>query len=240
MAIVGWIINIMAYTSPQDAISNISKWIKARGFTPPVWLQEKNTDTIVHYASFFVVSISLFVFIWPVIQCINEWRKNRLSPIPSPFLGKPKEYIRNSSGYCPAPVDGVYELRKENSIHTNEDFSPPLTFRVFAKTSAENIRVKYADTEIVFNWENNTTHLRVDGGPCNGQHQEGTGELPPNQWVRIDMIFKSNSMEVFAEGTRRCERRADFSRQCGPIKISQRGLSVISVRSILVEKISTV
>jgi hypothetical protein len=236
MAVVGWIINFIAYISPTDLVSNTSKWVKSEGFNPPQWLQEKNTDRIVHYISFVVIAVALIVFLWPMVQLIIERWKNRLPPIPSQFIGKAKEYIKKTSGYYPAPVSGVYELRKENSIHTNEDFSPPITFRVIAKTSAENIRVKYAETEVVFNWETNTTHLRVDGGPAGGQHQEGTGEIPPNQWVRIDMVFKPNSMEVFAEGTRRCARNADFSKQLGPIKISQRGLSVISVQSILVER----
>jgi hypothetical protein len=236
MAIVGWAINFIAYISPQDAVSNTSKWITSIGLNPPHWLQEKNTDHIVHYVSFFVVAIALAVFVWPIIQMAAEYWKNRLPKISSPFCERPKEYIKNATGYGPSPVNGVYELRKENYIQTNADFIPPVAFRVEAKTTAENLRIKYAETTLILNHEENTTILRIDGGPAAGMHEHGTGEIPPDKWVRVDMVFNPDSLAVYVEGKRRCIRKRDFSKQDGSLSVSQRGLSVVSVRSMLVGK----
>mgnify|MGYP001575281942 FL=1 len=48
----GLVVNVCVQVSPEDAVSNVSRWIKAVGFfRPPHWLVSENADKIVHWAA---------------------------------------------------------------------------------------------------------------------------------------------------------------------------------------------
>jgi hypothetical protein len=79
-----------------------------------------------------------------------------------------------------------------------------------AKTNAD-LRIGYAAEQIVFNWENNKSELRVDGEPGSGA-RPGAGQIPTKKDVIIRWLVTPKNQTVFVDGTERFAHEGDYSK----------------------------
>jgi hypothetical protein len=159
---------------------------------------------------------------------------NDVPPMPSPFRGKTSELIHSMTGKSSAFANSVYVLNQGDRISTTSSYSTPVAFRLVAQTNSTNVRIAYAANEIIFNWEMDPTQLRIDGGPANGRHKPGAGGIPINQWVTIDLVVKTDSMDIAVDGDPRYHTQADFSKINEPLAIFPNARSIVQVKSLLV------
>jgi hypothetical protein len=106
--------------------------------------------------------------------------------------------------------DGVI-LKTRDRITTPEKFKPPVAFRIVTQTAGVDFRMSYAADQIIFSWANIPSELRIDGGPANGRHKPGGGDVPKNKWVTIDLVVLPTTMTVSVDGEERQKVYADFS-----------------------------
>jgi hypothetical protein len=92
----------------------------------------------------------------------------------------------------------------EGWLHTLEEFSPPFTIHIVAKTDLTNIRPSYGQGLIIFNWEMNPGELRFHD-PANGQLTPvaGQGQVTPNEWQDIEWTVETNSTRILVNSRER-------------------------------------
>lgn len=128
-------------------------------------------------------------------------------------------------------------LRKTEGISTRELFKPPVEITIVAKTDSTNLRIGYAADQVIFNWENNPTELRVDGGPAKGKHKPGAGGIPKNTFVTIRWLVQPTQQQIFVDGQLRYEHAGNYSRINNPVTVCS-NKSRVAVKSILVRKLT--
>ena len=134
------------------------------------------------------------------------------------------------------------ELKDNVRATTKENFTPPVEFVIVARTdttSGNDIRIKYAADQIIFNWAGNPNELRIDGGPANGRHMGGFGRIPVNRWVQIKLQVLTDSLNIYIDGKQRYHTDADFSKIDEPLSISPATGCNVKIGSILAQKPQT-
>ena len=63
---------------------------------------------------------------------------------------------------------GAIVLSTDEKIFTTKAYAPPVAFRIIAQTDSTDLRIGYAADQIIFNWEVDPKHFRIDGGPAAG------------------------------------------------------------------------
>lgn len=123
---------------------------------------------------------------------------------------------------------GVMMLPRWQRYMTSERFVPPVTFKAIVMNDNKDFRFGFAADEIIFNWEMRHDEFRVGGGPANGRHKPGAGQLPVGVWVGIEWVVKPDEMIVYVDGEERYRTQADFSRINMPLTVwSQNGVSAL-------------
>jgi hypothetical protein len=133
----------------------------------------------------------------------------------------------------PLEADGTVSLPNGRRMRTRQMHQPPVTFRIVAQTDSTNLRMRYAASQIIFNWEGNPSELRIDGGPANGRHKAGAGAIPANQWVAVELTVTKGEMIIRVDGEERYRTGADFSNTRQSMQIWSMG-STVKVRSVQV------
>lgn len=126
--------------------------------------------------------------------------------------------------YDPAGVDVVADanIRGEKvgdevvlppggTLESAKKFAPPIEITYVIRTEENNIRLGYAASEIIFNWEENPEQLRVGGGPAGGMHVDGAGSVRPRRFETITQIVLPDRMILKVGNRVRAEFPADFS-----------------------------
>ena len=109
-------------------------------------------------------------------------------------------------------------ITQEQHATTKASFRPPVEITVVARTSAQ-LRLAYAADQVIFNWEEAPTELRVDGGPANGQHKPGQGQIPIDTDVTIRWIVTQDSQQIYVDDDLRFEHHGDYTRLNAPISV---------------------
>lgn len=125
-------------------------------------------------------------------------------------------------------------LKGSESITTRASFKPPIEFTVVAKTDSTNIRIGYAATQVIFNWEVIPTELRVDGGPVGSVNKPGAGSIPTNKYVNLRFVVTPGKQSIFVDDQLRFEQEGDFSKVDNPISVRSMQ-SRVTVKSIRVK-----
>jgi hypothetical protein len=152
-----------------------------------------------------------------------------ITPPPPPV----RDLLGTLIGGTPLP-DGTIEITSRSRARTPQTFKPPVAFRLVARTDSTNIRIKYAATQIIFDWEVNPDQLRVDGGPANGRHKNGAGYIKPGDWATIDLLVLPDSLSITVNGQERYRTSADFSEIDQPFGLFTIGNAVLQIKSLLV------
>jgi hypothetical protein len=128
-------------------------------------------------------------------------------------------------------------LHGVEKLSTPGRFQPPVQIEIVAKTDSTNLRLSYAADEVIFNWENDREQLRVDGGPANGLHQAGKGNLPENEYVTIRWIVTPLHQAIYVNDELRFEHAGDYSHLDRPVSITPAVGSVVTVKSLKVKQL---
>jgi hypothetical protein len=129
-------------------------------------------------------------------------------------------------------TNGIYLLDTDDKIISDQEFVPPIAFRIVAQTDSTNIRLGYADDEIIFNWEDHPGELYIGGGPVGGSRKPDAGRIPVKTWVTIDLVVLPDSMTITVDGEQRFTAKADFSEVRQKLSIFERDHAKVQVKSI--------
>jgi clan AA aspartic protease (TIGR02281 family) len=147
------------------------------------------------------------------------------------------EWLRHMTGSTQnRDASGAVVLRAGDRLTTDGSFSPPVTFRIRAKTDSHNIRIAYAADQIILGWERGPKQVRIDGGPANGRHKPTGGNIPKDRWINIELTVLPDSLSLRVNGEERYRTEADFSKVDQPLSIFTVKGATVSVKSIAVEK----
>jgi hypothetical protein len=135
------------------------------------------------------------------------------------------------------PPDRPIVLTDEHKLVTPVRFHPPVEITIVAKTDSTNLRMSYAADQVIFNWERNPTELRVDGGPANGRHKPGAGQIPVNQFVTIKWVVTCSSQSIYVDGRLRYEAMGDYSKIEKPVSVRPALQSIVTVKSVKVRQL---
>jgi hypothetical protein len=102
-------------------------------------------------------------------------------------------------------------LKGSDRFDTNRKYRPPVEITLVAKTDSTNLRLAYAATQIIFNWEQDQSQLRVNGGPADGLHKAGAGLIPAGDYVNIKWIVTEQYQEIYVNGESRYRHEGDYS-----------------------------
>ena len=130
------------------------------------------------------------------------------------------------------------ELTSKDCLSTPGSFQPPVEITIIAKTDSHDLRMAYAADQVIFNWGDNPSELRVDGGPANGLHKAGAGAIPAGKYVAIRWVVTAGKQSIYVNNELRYEQQGDYS-------LINRNVSVfpvdskVTVKSIQVKRLPT-
>jgi hypothetical protein len=127
-------------------------------------------------------------------------------------------------------------LSGNDRLSTVGTFSPPIEITVVAQTDSTNLRLAYAADQIIFNWELDQEQLRVDGGPADGSHKAGVGNIPMNQDVTIRWIVTPQSQSLYVNDELRFEHLGDYSKLNRGVSVFPAAGSQVRVKSLKVKR----
>ena len=131
----------------------------------------------------------------------------------------------------------VTVLKGNARLTTPQAYQPPVEITAVAKTDSTNLRLAYAADQIIFNWELDKSQLRVDGGPADGLHKEGAGQIPANQFVTVRWVVTKTQQAVFVDGRLRFVHEGDYSEIHRPVSIFPANGSTVTVKSLTVKRL---
>lgn len=126
-------------------------------------------------------------------------------------------------------------LTGDTRFTTSQRYQPPVEITIVAKTDSTDLRMSYAADQIIFNWADDKTQLRVDGGPADGQHQTGEGYIPPGRYVTIRWKVTPTEQAVYVDGQLRFVHNGDYSQINNYVSVFPAVGSVVTVKSVTVK-----
>lgn len=125
--------------------------------------------------------------------------------------------------------DGIVASRNVHAV--------PLAIEYRVRTDVDNIRLGYGAHQIIFAWEVDPDTLRIELGPCGGQHVPKMGRIPPGEFVTIRQVVREDSMELLVDGAPRASWKGDFRGYAAPVCVFTVG-STLTVESIHIESLA--
>jgi hypothetical protein len=132
----------------------------------------------------------------------------------------------------------VTVLTGSERLNTPETFKPPVEINIVAKTDSTNLRLAYAADQVIFNWEDNQSELRVDGGPADGHHTPGAGHIPPGQYVKIKWQVTPTHQLIYVDGSLRFAHVGDYSHINRCVTIFTAAGATVTVKSLRVRHLT--
>jgi len=129
------------------------------------------------------------------------------------------------------------KLKKSETATTKATFKPPVEIIIEAKTDSTNLRMSYAADQVIFNWENSRSELRVDGGPASGKHKPGAGLIPTNKYVTIRWVVTPKKQTIYVDDQLRYEHEGDYSKIDRPVSVFPSHGAEVTVKSIRVKQL---
>ena len=127
-------------------------------------------------------------------------------------------------------------LENSDTLTSPETFRPPVEITIVAKTDSTNLRISYAADQVVFNWEAHIDQLQVNGGPADGQHRKGVGQIPKDKFVTIRWLVTPKHQAIYVDDQLRFEHCGDYADIRRPVSVFPSGGSVVTVKSITVKQ----
>jgi hypothetical protein len=165
--------------------------------------------------------VSLAMIVAPGIQAADDTEKDGPDHI--------NALVEKGRG-SPVKLEGT------QSITTRATFKPPVQITIVAKTDSTNLRIGYAASQVIFNWEVDPQQLRIDGGPANGQHKAGAGKVRTNKYVTIKWVVTASKQSIYVDDELRFEHSGDYSKIDNPVSVLS-NKSTVTARTIRVKQL---
>ena len=137
------------------------------------------------------------------------------------------------AGRGASAVDGNVRLTDAPLILPSE-IGVPFRADFIAQTNSTNIRLGFAQGQVIFNWELNPSELRfrdlVDGSKISAFANKGA--VPVNQWVKLSWIIEADSSKILVDGEERAAINGDYRNLFSAVSISPALGSVVMVKSV--------
>ena len=130
-------------------------------------------------------------------------------------------------------------LRGSDRFDTSRKYRPPVEITLAAKTDSTNLRLAYAADQIIFNWEQDRSQLRVNGGPAAGIHRADAGLIPVGEYVNIKWIVTEQYQEIFVNGESRYRHEGDYSQIYRPVSVFPAHGSTVSLKELQVQPLTS-
>jgi hypothetical protein len=127
-------------------------------------------------------------------------------------------------------------LKGSDKLTSPDSFCPPVEITIVAKTDSTNLRIGYAADQVIFNWELDKDQLRVDGGPADGQHTKGVGQIPKDKYVTIRWLVTPKHQAIYVDDQLRFEHCGNYSEIKRPVSVFPAVGSVVTLKSITVKQ----
>ena len=131
-----------------------------------------------------------------------------------------------------------FVLTGSDRLSTPGTFKPPVEISVVAKTDSTNLRLAYAADQVIFNWEIDPQQLRVDGGPANGLHKPGAGNIVIGEYVTIRWVVTPRHQSIYVGDELRFEHEGDYSQLNKCLSIFSGAGSTVTVKSLRVKQLA--
>lgn len=147
---------------------------------------------------------------------------------------KPVHWSANMKRDSIVSSKGIVLLGNDR-LSTVGTFRPPVEIKIVAQTDSTNLRLAYAADQIIFNWELDREQLRVDGGPADGLHKSGAGNIPMKKDVTIRWIVTPQSQSIYVDDDLRFEHQGDYSKINRCVSVFPAADSRLVVKSVKVK-----
>jgi hypothetical protein len=121
---------------------------------------------------------------------------------------------------------------------TKETYRPPVEITIVAKTDSTDLRMAYAAEQVIFNWRDKQTQLRVDGGPADGHHTDEAGHIPPGRFVIIKWKVTPTEQTIYVDGQLRFMHEGDYSQINRYVEVFPAVGSTVTVKSVTVKRLT--
>jgi hypothetical protein len=115
---------------------------------------------------------------------------------------------------------------------TKEAFAVPVRIHAVAMTESTNLRLYFAGSRLIFNWEVNPRELRFHWPPASGVPVPGAGGIPTRQWVDIVWDFTPYRATIAVNGKVRVLVPGSFAGLRGQVGIGPAHGSTIALREL--------
>ena len=130
-----------------------------------------------------------------------------------------------------------FVLAGADHLSTPGTFKPPVEITVVAATDSTNLRLAYAADQVIFNWELDPEQLRMDGGPANGLHKPGAGNIPIGEYVTIRWVVTPRHQAIYVDDELRFEHEGDYSQLNKCVSVFPGAGSEVIVKSLRVRQL---
>ena len=124
---------------------------------------------------------------------------------------------------------------------TQVTYSTPVRICLRARTDSTNIRIKYGNGYVIFNWEADPKRLVVGDllrpGEENEHYVPGKGYLAAGQWHDIVWEIEDHTTRVLADGQLLYTQKGDFSALRARVQVAPAWGSTVDVASLAVESL---
>jgi len=111
-------------------------------------------------------------------------------------------------------------------------YKVPLHISLTAKTDSTNLRLRFAKSELILNWEHKEDKLHwVDPATGTPQGIPGQGRIPPGEWVKIDWIVEADYAALLVNGNERHRAYGAYGHLAGQIGVGAAHRSTVTVKS---------
>ncbi len=131
-----------------------------------------------------------------------------------------------------AELSGITVTGDQSAV-SKTSFQVPVEVEYKLKTDGQ-VRFGYACRTMAFNWQDNPTELRIEGGPVAGQHKKGEGSLAKDAPVVVKVTVQRNRMVVSVDGRERAHWAGNFSTISQPLSISASHGSTVQIEQVTV------
>ncbi|WP_409346151.1 sigma-70 family RNA polymerase sigma factor [Paenibacillus sp. MBLB4367] len=134
--------------------------------------------------------------------------------------------------------DGLHIMLKSNGGYaiTPDKYKVPLRIMLVAKTDSTNLRIRFALSEIIFNWDYRPDEFQwVDPATGRLTRIPKQGRIPINEFVKMEWLIENNYSSVSVNGVERYRTNGCYGHLAGQIGIGAAHGSRVTVQSFTVE-----
>ena len=98
-------------------------------------------------------------------------------------------------------------------------------------TDSVNLRLKFRNEQVIFNWERNQDELRFEDPVRRFKVTSKKGRIPVNEWVHVTLLIQDDVAKVYLNDEECLTVHADYKSAKGYFYVYP-GKSIVTVKSV--------